>query len=59
MQNKSSKWLEGIIFAENIGLDEVVSLYLMNEFSDSDPEFLNGILDYISFLQGRNCYAGI
>lgn len=53
MQNKRSKWLEGIIFAENIGLDEVVSLYLMNEFSESDPEFLNGILDYISFSKGR------
>lgn len=51
-KRKKSNWFQGLLFAENVGVEEATSLYFTNEFKGND-EFESGVLAYIAHHSNR------
>lgn len=51
-KRKKSNWFQGLLLAEQLGIEEATSLYFTNEFKDSE-ELEKGVLDYMAHHKNR------
>lgn len=52
-QNKRSLWMEGLLYAEQIGVCDVIEQLHRNEFDDSYKDFDIGVRDYIDYYKEK------